>query len=74
MFVKLNEVLRKNAWLLLTGFLAFVGSAYIGSLTVDAGSTTPVIWLGTMWSMLAYGVIIMVSVLIECIQGLTGND
>lgn len=70
MLGKLSACLRQNAWLLLTGFLAFTASSYVGSLTVDANSTTPVVWLLTMWAMLAYGALIMVVVAIDCVQSM----
>jgi hypothetical protein len=74
MFVKLNEVLRKNAWLLMTGFSAFVGSGLIGFMAAQIETKTPAIWLAIIGVMLAYGVIIMVSVAIESLQRMTGND
>ncbi|MCI0713498.1 MAG: hypothetical protein L0154_25300 [Chloroflexi bacterium] len=70
MVSKLNNSLRQNAWLLLTAFAAFAGSSYIGSVTVDAGSTTPAIWLAAMWSMLAVGAVIIVLVVIEAVNAM----
>jgi hypothetical protein len=70
MLFKFNNRLRENAWLLLTAFAAFAAAAYVGSVTVDAGSTTPVIWLATMWAMLAVGALIVVLVILECINAM----
>lgn len=64
------DCLRKNVWLMLVGALAFTGSAFIGSVTVDANSSTPEIWLATMWILLAVGFEIFVLVTIECIMAL----
>lgn len=70
MLYKFNNALRQSSWLLLTAFAAFAGSAYIGSVTVDAGSTTPAIWLAAMWAMLAIGALIVVLVVIECFNAM----
>lgn len=70
----LTECLRRNTWLLMTAFLAFVSSAVVGYLTVDAESTTPAIWLATMWAMLGFGALIILLVLIECLAALSDND
>jgi len=51
----------------MTAFAAFLGSSVIGALTVDAESSTPEIWLATMWSMLIIGAVIIVAVAIECV-------
>lgn len=70
MLSKLNNCLRQNSWLLLTAFAGFTASAYIGSVTVDAGSATPAIWLAAMWAMLAVGALIIVLVVIECFNAM----
>ncbi len=64
------DCLRKNVWLMLVGSIAFAGSAFIGSVTVDAESTTPGIWLATMWILLAVGFEIFVLVTIDCLMAL----
>lgn len=72
---KLTTCLRENTWLLMAAFAAFVASSVVGALTVDAESSTPVIWLATMWSMLLVGAIIIIAVAIECLQALMdGGD
>lgn len=70
MLNKFLDCLRKNVWLLLVGCIAFAGSAFIGSVTVDADSSTPGIWLATMWIMLAVGLEIFVLVTIDCLMTL----
>jgi hypothetical protein len=67
---KLTACLRENTWLLMAAFAAFVASSVVGALTVDAESTTPAIWLATMWVMLLIGAIIIIAVVIECLQAL----
>ena len=68
------DCLRKNVWLILVGCIAFAGSAFIGSVTVDANSSTPAIWLATMWIMLAVGFEVFVLVTIECVMTLMDKD
>lgn len=64
------DCLRKNVWLMLVGALAFAGSAFIGSVTVDADSSTPGIWLATMWILLAVGFEIFILVTIDCLMSI----
>ena len=73
MIAKLTEALRRNTWLIVAGCLAFVASAYVGALTVDAGSSTPAVWLGAMWMMLAMGALIMVVVIVDAVQSAIGS-
>lgn len=73
MFNKLMNCLRKNTWLLVAAFLAFAASAFVGSLTVDSGTTTPVVWLAAMWAMLAVGAVVIVGVVVECALALVGG-
>ena len=68
MLDKYLDCFRKNVWLLLVGCLAFAGSAFIGSVTVDAESSTPGIWLATMWILLAVGFEIFVLVTVDCLM------
>lgn len=70
MLSKFTQALRQNTWLLMAAFAAFTASALVGSLTVDANSSTPEIWLAIMWVMLAAGVVIIVAVALECINAL----
>lgn len=68
------DCLRKNGWLMMVGCIAFAGSAFIGSVTVDAESSTPEIWLATMWIMLAVGFEIFILVTIDCLMALMNKD
>lgn len=70
MLSKLTMALRQNTWLLMTAFAAFTAAAVVGALTVDADSTTPAIWLATMWVMLAAGTIIIIAVALECLMAM----
>jgi hypothetical protein len=64
----LTDCLRKNTWLLFVSFIAYTAASIVGSLTVDAESTTPIIWLLTMWAMLALGTVIIIAVAVECVM------
>lgn len=68
MVSQLTDCLRRNTWLLFVGFIAFTAASIVGALTVDSGSSTPAIWLLTMWAMLAFGTVIMISVAVECVM------
>lgn len=70
MLQKLTQALRLNTWLLMAAFAAFTASALVGHLTVDAESSTPAVWLATMWVMLAAGAVIIIAVVIECITAM----
>lgn len=72
MISKLTACLRLNTWLLLASFAAFVSASVVGTLTVDADSSTPAVWLATMWVMLAFGVLIVVLIVAECVQAVLG--
>lgn len=65
MLKKLTGSLRQNTWLLFTAFGAFVAASVVGHFTVDSGTSTPEIWLVTMWVMLATGALIWVAVMVE---------
>lgn len=66
-----GESLRKNVWLIFTACFAFMGSAIIGYTTVDAGSTTPGVWLAMMWVMMAIAIVLLVVVALEAINAFT---
>lgn len=70
----LTECLRKNTWLLFVAFVAYTASSIVGSLTVDADSSTPAIWLLTMWAMLALGTVIIVAVVVECVMAVMSGS
>lgn len=74
MFGKLMRTLREDVYLIIAAFWSFAGSAWIGSLTVDAESTTPGIWLACMWVMLAVGAVIIIGVIVECVLAVLGRD
>lgn len=73
MIQSMMVILRRNVALIALAFAGFVGAAYIGSLTVDAGSTTPAIWLVAMWVMLGFGVLVILGVLLEILSEFSGN-
>jgi hypothetical protein len=70
----LTDCLRRNTWLLFVSFIAYTAASIVGSLTVDAESTTPAIWLLTMWAMLAFGTVIMIAVAVECAMAVMPNS
>ena len=71
---QLTRCLRENTWLLMAAFAAFLASAVVGALTVDAESSTPAIWLATMWSMLLIGAIVIIAVAIECVTAMMKDN
>ena len=71
-FRKFMNTLRDRQWLMMAAFLAFASAAFVGSLTVDSGTETPIIWLLAMWAMLAMGAVIVIGVVVEAVAAFLG--
>jgi len=69
---KLMNTLRDRQWLMVAAFLAFASAAFVGNLTVDSGTSTPVIWLLSMWAMLAVGAVVIIGVVVEAVMVVFG--
>jgi hypothetical protein len=66
------NTLRDRQWLMVAAFLAFASAAFVGNLTVDSGTSTPIIWLLSMWAMLLLGAVTVVGVIIEGVMVFLG--
>jgi hypothetical protein len=66
------NTLRDRQWLMVAAFLAFASAAFVGNLTVDSGTATPIIWLLSMWAMLLLGAVTVVGVIIEGVMVFLG--
>lgn len=73
MFNKLIAALRQDTYLLLTAFAGFVGSAWIGNLDTEA-SKFPIVWVGAIWVMLAFAVILVVVVIADVVMSFMGGS
>lgn len=73
MFNKLISTLRQDTYLLLTAFAGFAGSAWIGNLDTEA-SKFPIIWVGAIWVMLVFAVILVVVVALDVVMSLMGGS
>jgi len=69
---KLMNKLQSRQWLMVAAFLAFASAAFVGSLTVDSGTSTPIIWLLTMWAMLLVGAVTLIGVMVEAVMAFFG--
>jgi hypothetical protein len=73
MIDKLIQNMERYAWLLLAGFVAFAGAAYVGSIINQANSDIEFIWLLTMWAMLAMGAVVVVLTVVHVLLDTLGT-
>ncbi|HLA42642.1 MAG TPA: hypothetical protein VJZ27_04360 [Aggregatilineales bacterium] len=75
MIGKLMQSLRKNTWLLLVGFAAFMAASGVGFLADDVqNDTAGLIWALAVWVMIAIGAVILVGVVIESAMAMLGME
>jgi hypothetical protein len=72
MIDKLIHNMERYAWLLIAGFVAFAGAAYVGSVIDQANSDIEFIWLLTMWAMLAMGAVVVILTVVDVLVDTLG--
>ena len=75
MIGKLMQALRKNTWLLLVGFAAFLAASGVGWLADGVESDlAALVWALSVWAMIAIGAVILIGVVLESLMDMFGMN